>query len=347
MKTYEETAQSILERRTEYRHKRKSRNKIIASVLALCIAAGAGTGFYLTRENEGKGDTPVHEISSTVSETDASQGSYDSGTSASVSSEIGEIANQRSAFSDMAYLLLRYNGRDYAFRDRTEENFADKYIGHTTHGYGDENGYSDINGGWRNAEELSCDVGGEIYTVKGFPPEFALCIKSDVNGKYYAFCNFDLEISTGSDLLGEKAYNLKSNIVSAKYQPHSEWDIGLVNYRQLDGVDKADLGKLIDSICRSDVIDSDESYEKIITEDVIKTQRHIILNMGESWPFRTITFRMYEGGYVWIESLCAPGVLFKVDDPVFGKIYNAAKDVPVTAEQIKAQGLSPDDFENK
>ena len=346
MKTYEETAQSILERRTEYRHKRKSRNKVIASVLALCIAAGAGTGFYLTHENKGKVYTPVPEISSTVDEADASQGSYDSGTSASVNSEIGEIANQRSALSDvMAYLLLRYDGRDYAFRDRTEEKFADKHIGHTTHGYGDENGYSDINGGWRNAEELSCDVGGEIYTVKGFSPEFALCIKSDVNGKYYAFCNFDLEISTGNDLLGEKAYNLKSNIVSAKYQPHSEWDIGLVNYRQLDGVDKADLERLIDSICRSDVIDSDESYEKIITDDVIKTQRHIILNMGESWPFRTITFRMYEGGYVWIESLCAPGVLFKVDDPVFGKIYNAAKDVPVTAEQIRAQGLSPDDFD--
>ena len=240
---------------------------------------------------------------------------------------------------------MSYVGRDYAFRDRTEEKFADKYIGHTTHGYGDENGYSDINGGWRNAEELSCDVGGEIYTVKGFSPEFALCIKSDVNGKYYAFCNFDLEIGTGSDLLGENAYNLKSNIVSAKYQPHSEWDIGLVNYRQLDGVDKADLEKLIDSICRSDVIDSDESYEKIITDDVIKTQRHIILNMGESWPFRTITFRMYEGGYVWIESLCAPGVLFKVDDTVFGKIYDAAKDIPVTDEQIRAHGLSPDDFD--
>ena len=244
-------------------------------------------------------------------------------------------------------MLLRYNGRDYAFRDRTDGKFADKYIGHTTHGYGDENGYSDINGGWRNAEELSCDVGGEIYTIKGFPPEFALCIKSDVNGKYYTFCNFDLEISTGNDLLGEKAYNLKNNIVSAKYQPHSEWDIGLVNYRELGGIEKSDLEKLIDSICRSDVIDSAESYEKIITDDVIKNQRHIILNMSENWPFRIITFRMYEGGYVWIESLCAPGVLFRVDDPAFGKIYDAAKDVPVTDEQIRAQGLSPDDFENK
>lgn len=341
MKTYEETVQSVIERRDSYKIQKKRRNKIIASVLAICVAAGAGTGFYLSQNS----NRPISINMSGTAQSDNTQ-SKDSGTSDSINSELDEIINQPSQYSDRLYALLRYNGNDYRLYDRIDAKFSGEYIGHTTHSYGDENGYSDINEGFLNAEELSCDVGGEIYTIKGFDPEFTVCIKSDVNGKYYAFFRLDAYIKKGSDLLGEKAYNLKNNIDSADYQSHADWDIGVMIYRHLEGIDTDDIKKLIDGICDSSVVDLRfEGWSEFFTDDIIRTQRHIILDMSADWPFRTIAIRLYKGGYVWIESLCEPGILFKVDDPVFDKIYDSAKEIKASVGELKENNITTEAVE--
>ena len=340
MKTYDETAESVIERRNEYRKKAKRRNTIIASVLAVCIAAGAGTGFYLTR-GSAPADLSLNGGKNNTADTAGATG--DMADTGSVNSDwakdLGEIVNQRASFNDMAYCLLRYNGQDYRLWDRTEEKFAGDYIGHTCHGYGDKNGYSDINGGYLHPEELSCDVGGEIYKVKNFGEDVMVCIKSDVNGKYYSFWNTDREIKTGADLIGEKAYNLKGNLESLQYQSHSDWDIGVMIYRPLADIEKADFDKLIDCICAAPVLDLKENYPEVIPHD--ETQRHIILAMNEDSALSSMTVRLYKGGYVWFETLCNPGVFFKIDDPVFDKIYNAAKDIKASVEELKEHNIDP------
>ncbi|MDR1068437.1 MAG: hypothetical protein LBL36_04240 [Clostridiales Family XIII bacterium] len=176
------------------------------------------------------------------------------------------------------------------------------------------------------AEEFAGTVSGDVYTVRGYDPEFRLCMKessTDDDGNYFERVEFyenlnGIHLMTGADLFGDRL-KLRGNWTQIKFQQHDDWNWGRNILNDLTGVSDNEINAFIDELYSSDF----EEISTTIDNDFFDESRHVYFYMNDN---TVIGLRLFGSGYVGYESL-AFGWWYVVKMPgeAFDKIFTAAE----------------------
>lgn len=133
-----------------------------------------------------------------------------------------ELGVPKDVQMDMLAFFI-YEGRCYVQDTYYEEGFSlvSDYVG-TSVGLIDEwtseDGYVDYAG----------SISGKFYEVKGYDPEFMLCMKFD-NGAVETFIhNNGISLGKGSELIKDRLH-LQDNVEKVTFKTQKEWDTSLSN----------------------------------------------------------------------------------------------------------------------
>lgn len=133
-----------------------------------------------------------------------------------------QLAQPKDVQMDMLAFFI-YEGRCYVQDTYYEEGFSliGDYVG-TSVGLIDEwtseDGYVDYAG----------SISGKFYEVKGYDPEFMLCMKFD-NGAVETFIhNNGISLGKGSELIVDRLH-LQDNVEKVTFKTQKEWDTSLSN----------------------------------------------------------------------------------------------------------------------
>lgn len=133
-----------------------------------------------------------------------------------------QLAQPKDVQMDMLAFFI-YEGRCYVQDTYYEEGFSlvGDYVG-TSVGLIDEwtseDGYVDYAG----------SISGKFYEVKGYDPEFLLCMKFD-NGAVETFIhNNGISLGKGSELIKDRLH-LQDNVEKVTFKTQKEWDTSLSN----------------------------------------------------------------------------------------------------------------------
>lgn len=245
-----------------------------------------------------------------------SSGSYDSLPDEVVLSEDGvtipptkvTLGENDSAESCWAYAFFIYQGRCYKSYDGVygDSDLIGDYLGTTQ-------GMIDL---WTPKEgyvELAGNTKGDFYSVKGYDPEFMVCMRES-SGAVNIFINDnDLTLKYGSDLL-EDRFHLSGSVSELVYQDHDSW-----NYS------KGELYSLNNDDAVSDFI-------ALLDQGIFIPETHAILPDGTEYLAKaalyhvdlrlkdgiTVELRLCKGGYVSFDTYFSE-VCIQVDETKFNE----------------------------
>ena len=209
--------------------------------------------------------------------------------------------------------------------DRLEPIIGD-YLGHAV-GTIDE---------WSTQEEYSKELAstytGEVYTVKGYDPEFRVCIMSECEGEDHEAESWiifmerlnGISVSFGRDVFEDRLH-LSGHISTVEYQAHDDWNYNKGNICEC-GVDPDVWERFmqeIDSAEFEEIIWTNGSsfYEAHANSSIYDTpnQAHLFLRMDDG---TTAGLRLIEGGYVRYDAFgfyC----FVKIPGETFDAVYDA------------------------
>lgn len=221
------------------------------------------------------------------------------------------LSKSDDAVHDMIGFFI-YQGRCYVQYTWVyeEADFVGEYLG-TAAGLIDE---------WTPAEgyvELAGSVSGDFYSVKGFDPEFMLCMVRDDAVELYINDN-DLTLKTGADLF-ENRLHLSENYTNVTYETRESWfyskdEVSTINEENVEIIE--DFITAIDEapFMRTEDIPLSEGQNNIYDDLEIY---HVYFETESGIP---IDLRLYEGGYVRFEGII--GACVKADEEHFEEFVN-------------------------
>lgn len=338
MKSYNEIADSIFERRDKYIAQQKAKRKIIirtvTSLCCICLIALIGFGIWQSGSLNNSG-LPLEEQSvNHFNESSDSSNSIvvkadqqDDNTNHAVfipPIELPETSD--GAIYDMIGLVV-YNGNIYTQAQSYEYSDANKiadlvgdYLGYAT-GEIDE---------WSNedaySEEFASTYTGNVYSVKGYSTDFRICISSeyvDESGYTVKWIQFlerlnGIGLTDGEDLFGDRL-NIKDRIASIQYQTHEDWNQAKNFYKNLTGLTEEQINAFIEELYAGKFEYAYETYPDIYDDSSLE-QAHLYLHLDDNTD---VEIRLIEGGYVGYQDL---GWYFvKMPGEAFDTIFYACK----------------------
>lgn len=169
------------------------------------------------------------------------------------------------------------------------------------------------------AQELASTMSGAVHTVKGYDPEFRLCIvrETEEGTLMMLVDNFDgIGLNTGKDLF-EDRLRIPDRVTEAQYLRHQDWDWAVQDYRRLD-LTQEQLGQFLETVCESKVVRLNyEQNPHLYDEEV---QGHLFLRLEDGI---TAELRLLDGGYVGFQEL--PWVFVRMPGEIFDTVINACQ----------------------
>lgn len=166
---------------------------------------------------------------------------------------------------------------------------------------------------WTPAEgyvELAGSVSGDFYTVRGFDPEFMLCMKEEGNAVQLFVCDNGITLYQGSELF-EDRLGLSDGLRSVTYEDEDSWYDGKEDIHTLNDLDA--IKTLIAAMDEAEFQFSDQAelYEE---EDggLSKELYHVYCKLDNGV---TVTLRLFQGGYVIFTGL--PDACVQVPEATF------------------------------
>ncbi|MBQ3030143.1 MAG: hypothetical protein IJD24_02875 [Agathobacter sp.] len=220
--------------------------------------------------------------------------------------------------ADMLAFFI-YEGRCYVQDEYYTEGLSlvGDYVG-TSKGLIDEwtaaDGYVDFAG----------SISGKFYEVKGYDPEFMLCMKFD-DGAVETFINNNgISLGKGSDLIEERLH-LNDNYEKVTFKTQKEWDTSLQNEK--NHVLSEEYSALIERFL-DDFSSADFMFISDTSLDVNGTGRyhgdmdnyHLTFHTKDGLRF---DFILYEDGYVRFQGF--GGVCVQIDSSLYEEIISALK----------------------
>lgn len=301
MKSYEQIAESIFEKREKYlaeqKKKRQRTTRAVCTACSLCLIVAVG---ITVSQNFGK--TPA------VEDTQSSPSESQQGVGEGVYIPPMEItlANDPNVEMDMIGFFI-YQGRIYShYTTEPGFNYVGEYVGTATgmiDEWTKEDGYVDFAG----------SVRGDFYSVKGFDESFMLCMKQDNGDTQFYINDCGLTLKTGAELF-EDRLNLPGNITGAEYMTRHSWYYGEGSPVGLDEGELEDVKAFVDTLCESEfmyVADIPLKVENSSVYDEMEIYHMFI--QTDNGP--EVHLRILDGGYVIYSGLSA--VCLKVDQPQF------------------------------
>ena len=188
-----------------------------------------------------------------------------------------------------------YNGNCYVEYERI--NGADilgEYIGTAT-GLIDE---------WTPQEgyvEFAGSVKGDFFAVKGYDPEFMLCMKDAAGTVSTYICNNGITLKNGADLYEDRLH-LSDNYSAVQYETRESWFNSKNDLYQMNENDEV-ISNFIEQMDKAEFMLWDDVIEKEgMTESTIYDTElyHIYFKMDNG---TTTHLRLYENGYVRFEGI--------------------------------------------
>lgn len=208
-----------------------------------------------------------------------------------------------------AYAFFIYQGRCYKSYDGVygDSDLIGEYLGTAR-------GMIDV---WTPKEgyvELAGNIKGDFYSVKGYDPEFMVCMRSN-SGAVEIFINDNnLTLKYGSDLL-ENRFHLSGNLNELVYQNHNSWDYSTGEIYSLNN-DEA-VSNFITLLNQGTFIPETQALlpdgANYLSQAALY---HIDLRMYDG---TTIELTLVEGGYIEF-GIYFPEVCLKVDEATFNEL---------------------------
>lgn len=342
MKSYNEIADSIFERRDKYIAQQKAKRKIIirtvTSLCCICLVALIGFGIWQSGSLNNSG-LPLEEQSD-KSDNQFSENSDISNSIASKADQQDNNANHAvfippielpetsdGMVADMIGLVV-YNGNiytqahSYEYSDAVKvEDLVGDYLGYAT---GEINCWSNDDA---YTKEFASTYAGNVYSVKGYSTDFRICVVSeftvDNNGYTSKWIQFlerlnGIGLTYGEDLFGDRL-NIKDRIASIQYQTHEDWDFAKNFYKDLTVLTEEQINAFIEELYAGKFEYAYETYPDIYEDSSLK-QVHMYLYLDDN---TVVELRLIEGGYVGYQDL---GWYFvKMDEKAFDLVFNACK----------------------
>lgn len=206
-----------------------------------------------------------------------------------------------------------YQGRCYLQYDRLDHgsDLVGEKVGTAT-GLIDE---------WTPAEgyvELAGSVSGDFYTVRGFDPDFMLCMKEEDDAVQLFVCNNGITLYQGSELF-EDRLGLSDGLKAVTYEDEDSWYNGKEDIHTLNDLDA--IKTLIAAMdeAKFQLSDQAELYEEA-DGGLSKELYHVYCKLDNGV---TVTLRLFQGGYVTFTGL--PDACVQVPEATFDAFLAALK----------------------
>ena len=172
------------------------------------------------------------------------------------------------------------------------------------------------------AKDFAGTVAGDVYTVKGYSPDFRLCHLGEyttADGKTEPWILFlerlnGISVSTGADVFSERLH-LDGRVAGARYQSFEDWNLVRGIYHPLALV--PELDRFLAAL-------NEGSFQYVYEEDPgfyrdSRPQAIVYLDLEDG---TTVTLRLIEGGWVGYESM--PWYFIQIPEEVFRPVFAAA-----------------------
>lgn len=215
--------------------------------------------------------------------------------------------------ADMLAFFI-YQGRCYLQYDRLDHgsDLVGEKVGTAT-GLIDE---------WTPQEgyvELAGSVSGDFYTVRGFAPDFMLCMKEEGDAVQLFVCNNGITLYQGSELF-EDRLGLSDGLKAVTYEDEDSWYDGKEDIHTLHDLDA--VKTLIAAMDKAQFQLSDQAdlYEEKKDGGLSKELYHVYCKLDNGV---TVTLRLFQGGYVTFTGL--PDACVQVPEATFDAFLAALK----------------------
>lgn len=169
------------------------------------------------------------------------------------------------------------------------------------------------------AVEFASDLVGDVYSVKGYSPEFRICITEkvqDADGTPIQWIQIlerlnGIDVSTGADIY-EQRLHMNGRITGIRYQTYDDWNNGRRIYYPLDEIDGLDA--FLETLNEGQlqyVYDDDPGFYRNT-----RAQTFLYLDLDDG---TTVPLRLIEGGWVGYAPMGWYFIQLPVEifDPVF------------------------------
>lgn len=184
-----------------------------------------------------------------------------------------------------------YNGAVYTQGARLDDASAllGEYLGRATGGideWSDESEYG---------VEFAGTETGDIYSVKGYDPDFRICRLYDDGSAMLLERLNGIALDTGSDLF-ESRLHLTERLETVTYLTHEAWNNAEDDFRD-PGLSGAALSAFLDELCAGKFVYAWETEPDIYDSPV---QGHLFCALSDG---TSVELRLIEGGYVGYQGL--------------------------------------------
>lgn len=166
--------------------------------------------------------------------------------------------------------------------------------------------------------ELAGSVSGDFYTVRGFDPDFMLCMKEEGDAVQLFACNNGITLYQGSELF-EDRLGLSDGLKAVTYEEEDSWYNSKGDIHTLHDLDA--VKTLIAAIDKATFQLSDQAalYEEK-DGGLSKELYHVYCKLDNGV---TVTLRLFQGGYVTFTGL--PDACVQVSESTFDAFLAALK----------------------
>lgn len=154
------------------------------------------------------------------------------------------------------------------------------------------------------ATELAGTIAGDVYSVKGYDPQFRLCMQGSYeneDGSETQYVNFyenlnGIGLTTGADVFEERL-QLRARWESVQYQTHLDWDYTQNAYHDLQASDE-EIAAFLNALAAG-------KFEYVHSEngdfyDAARAQTHLYFHQSDG---TVVELRLFEDGYVGYQHL--------------------------------------------
>jgi hypothetical protein len=169
-------------------------------------------------------------------------------------------------------------------------------------------------------KELAATVWGDVYTVKGYDPDFRICVRDEYQqGKIDLYDRLNgIRLFWGSELF-EDRLRLPGRVTAIRYQVHDDWNnsLGNVHYAAIPKevweafLDAVNFGWFVDAQPEKGSFYADKPESSIYDTP---NQAHLFLTLEDGI---VVELRLIDGGYVGYE-----GCFVRIPEDVFNTVYD-------------------------
>lgn len=176
------------------------------------------------------------------------------------------------------------------------------------------------------SREFASTETGDVFTVKGYDPEFRLSIafeSADEAGRAIPVVVFverlnGIALERGQELFADRM-KVKGRITKIEYLPHHEWNEGQSGYRELPPLEEGQFDAFLDAVNEAQVqYLNDEEWFYYGSSS--RKQGHLLIHLTD---FTRIRLMLFEGGYVSYPGLS--GYVVKVPEQKFDVILETVQ----------------------